>query len=685
MAAAPVPLLSARDLHKAFGARTLLNGGTLNISKGDRVALVGVNGSGKSTLLKMLVGEEPFDGGIVERSRDASMIYLSQEPSFPGDQVVLDAALCGLGAWYDAYRAYSEATARVSAGDYDALDAQQEQAEKLEQHGGWEREHEARALLSRLGVRDCDALMGTLSGGELRRVALARLLVAKPDLGVLDEPTNHLDADTIEWLEEYFSEQYPGALLFVTHDRYFLDALATRVVEIDFAKLHSYEGDYDDFLELKAERYAQEDRAEQNRQNLVRREQAWLRRGAKARSTKQKARIQRAEAVIAERAPERNSNLSVFADASRLGKTILEADNITVGVPRSEADGGPEAPWRVLTNTFELRLCPGDRIGIVGPNGAGKSTLLSALLGDTEPTSGKILRGKNTKFAYFDQKRLGLEDTWSVFDNVAGREDAMNRGGAMVEKGGEKVELRSYLEGFMFDAHKQRQPVGSLSGGERARVSLAKVLAEGANVLVLDEPTNDLDTASLAAVEELLIAWGGCALLVSHDRAFLDRVATGILSFEPVEGQPSNVVLYPGNYDQYLRLRAEVKREAAALAKSIAPPRNSSPPASKAPPATKPAADAPMPKFRVAEAPPKAATGPKLSFKERQELEQLPAKIEAEETRIAELETTLADPAFYAARATELPKMQSTLDAARTGISQMMDRWEKLEARSNAT
>lgn len=659
MAAAPVPLLSARDVHKAFGARTLLAGGTLNVSKGDRVALVGVNGSGKSTLLKMLVGEEPYDTGIVERSRDASMIYLSQEPSFPADLTALEAALGGLGAWYEAYVAYTAATAKLTEGDYSALDAQQEHADKLEQHGGWEREHEARALLSRLGVRDVQARMGTMSGGEVRRVALARLLVAKPDLGVLDEPTNHLDADTIEWLEEYFADTYPGALLFVTHDRYFLDALATRVVEIDFAKLHTYEGSYDDFLEQKATRLALEDRTEQNRQNLVRREQAWLRRGAKARSTKQKARIQRAEAVIAERAPERNATLNVFADASRLGKTILEAEAITVGVPTSTEPG---APYRILTETFELRLCPGDRIGIVGPNGAGKSTLLSALLGESEPTSGKIVRGKNTKFAYFDQRRLGLEDSWSVFDNVAGREDAMNRGGAMVERGGEKIELRSYLEGFMFDAHKQRQPVGSLSGGERARVSLAKVLAEGANVLVLDEPTNDLDTASLAAVEDMLLSWNGCALLVSHDRAFLDRVATGILSFEPTIDGPSKVVLYPGNYDQYIRLRAEAK-------KSLTPPKPSAPPnASASPPAPVAAA-------------PKSASLAKLSFKEKQELEELPARIEAEEANIAELATTLADPQFYATRAAELPALQKKIDAARANVERMMQRWELLEQR----
>ena len=371
--------------------------------------------------------------------------------------------------------------------------------------------------------------MSTLSGGDRRRVALARILVARPALAVLDEPSNHLDVETVEWLERYLIDEFPGALLLITHDRYLLDRVAQRTLELDQGSLYDYEGGYEEYLEAKAERQAHEARTEGNRQNFLRTELEWLRRQPKARSTKQKARIGRAEAAKSAPPPKVDRTTVLAMDTTRTGKTILEFKDLSLAL------GG-----RTLVSGLSFILTPGERLGIVGRNGTGKTTLLRAILGEQAPSAGEVVVGKNTRIAYFDQHRADLDESASIFDNVA---DNNSR----ITLGGQTIEVRAYLERFLFDPYKQRQPVGSLSGGERARVALAKMLSRGANLIILDEPTNDLDVNTLRALEEGLEGFAGCAVISSHDRWFLDRIATHIMAFEG----DSKVVWYEGNYSEY--------------------------------------------------------------------------------------------------------------------------------------
>lgn len=666
-------LLTARDLKKAYGPQTLLDGVTFTLSAGDRVGLLGINGAGKSTLLRVTCALEPPDGGAVERRRGVTVRYLAQEPELPAGATALAVVEEGLVEWHAARTQHEAVSARLTAGDgnHDALVAEQARlAEAVERLGGWDRGHAAQAMLARLGIVDVTRIVDGMSGGERRRVALARLLVARPEVAVLDEPTNHLDADTIGWLEEHLSSWDAGAIFFVTHDRYVLDAVANRVLELERGRLREFDGNYSDYLAQKAELLAQTEREEANRQNFLRREREWLSRGPQARTTKQKARIQRAEAVIAEdaKAPKAGPDLKLEGAATgRLGGTILELRGVgaTVG-----GEGGREgAAARRLFKDLTLHLVAGQRVGIVGPNGTGKTTFLRLVAGEQEPAEGQVVRGARTKLAYFDQARAELRDTWSIFDDVADREGAESSGGGVVEVGGRTIPLRTYLEQFLFDASKQRQKVGSLSGGERARVALAKLLRGGANLLLLDEPTNDLDVATLGALEEMLATWPGCALVVSHDRAFLDGVATSILAFED-----GKVTLYPGNYDTYRRLKAEAAQSATAG------------PAAGRGPGAKTSAPPPTPAAAKGDGAPPGAKP--LTYAERLELEGIFERVGEAEARVTELEARLADPAFYgegAESAAKAKAVQGDLAAAQEALTKVTARWEELEARAAAT
>jgi ABC transport system ATP-binding/permease protein len=650
-------LLSARGISKAYGPSTLFTNVELTISEGDRIGLLGINGTGKSTLLRVLVGEEPKDSGVLDTRRGLEMLYLSQEPPLPEGATAYEAVLGGLGEWSVVKARYDAVCLAIENGDHSGLEEQAKLAEDIERLGGWERGYLADELLTKLGFADKNKLVDAMSGGERRRVALARILIAKPALAVLDEPTNHLDADTIEWLEEYLLENFEGAILFVTHDRYVLDTLATRIIELDRGTLQTYEGGYEDYLDKKDELLAQEARTESNRQNILRREKAWLLRGAKARTTKQKARIQRAESMVKAAPPRKADAIGIgeLSHAERAGRTILEARELSIGYP-----GAP------LVEGLNLSLVMGNRIGIVGKNGFGKTTFFKTVIGELAPIAGTLELGKNTKIAYFDQARADLKDDWSLYDNVAEFEGASKRGGGMVVMGTREMELRQYLELFLFDPSKQRQSVGSLSGGERARVALAKLLKTGANLLLLDEPTNDLDTLTLAALEDMLAAWPGVVLAVSHDRYFLNRVATSILAIDDTAntGGTRTAILYPGNYDDYRRIMDEQK--ALQLAQTQAKK------ASKAPPAMQTPSKPP---------PPPEPKRSKLSYKDKVEFDGILDRIAGAEVRVAALTAELATSAVYN-DAKLAAETQTKLNSAQYDVAKLVARWEELETLS---
>ncbi|HEX2672434.1 MAG TPA: ABC-F family ATP-binding cassette domain-containing protein [Polyangiaceae bacterium] len=633
-------IVTAQSVHRAFGNHTVLRAADMSIAPGERVGVVGLNGAGKSTLSRILAGTEPADSGTVARRRGATIAYLEQVPHFEGDPTAFEAVTSGLVGWTEAVQRHEAASRALARGEgnLELLLEQQHAAQSdVERLGGWDRQHKVEAFLDHLGIHRTDAKVSSMSGGEQRRVALARVLISSPDLAILDEPTNHLDAETIEWLEQYLIDEYKNAILLITHDRYLLDRVAERTVEVANGEVYSYDGGYERYLEQKAERLAHAERTESNRQNFLRKELEWLSRQPKARSTKQKARIDRAEAAKSVQVQRADRTAALELSVVRSGKTILELRDLRVEI------GG-----RVLIDSLTMFLTEGERIGIVGPNGSGKTTLLKTMLGELAPARGSVVLGQNTKVAYFDQRRSGLDDSKSIWDNVVGDQ-------SKIELGGEIIEPRSYLERFAFDSHKQRQQVGSLSGGERARVALARLLRQSANLVVLDEPTNDLDTATLGALESMLVDFGVTALVVTHDRWFLDRVATSVLAFE----DGGRALRYPRNYETYRRLKAQQQAERASR------PAPAPAPAVAAAPTAAPAA--------------RSSKKKGLSNNEQRELSGLPDAIEQAEQRVAELGQALADPKTYAAGGKEIARVTAELEKAKADVERLTLRWEELE------
>ena len=643
--AAPA-IVTVQHLVKSFGMRRILDGVSFAVHEGDRIALVGVNGAGKSTLLRYLAGsiedatvgptgerDTGPESGLITRRRGLSVEYVAQEPRLDPERTVGEALQGGLRAHARALAelAAIEASLGALAGaELDAaLIAQAAVHERVDELGGFDQSHEIRGLAAALDLPPQDARIGVLSMGERRRVALARALLSRPELLALDEPTNHLDAATIAWLEERLLAR-DGALLLVTHDRYFLDRVATRILELDRGAIHGYDGGYREFLVRQAARLDGEAERGRQRAAFVRREIGWIRRRAPARTTKQKARIDRFEATVAEQAAaiDRAGPVALkLVPATRLGNTILELLDLKVTVGD-----------RTLLDGLTLRWKPGDRIGVVGRNGAGKTTLIRTILGEAAPAAGRVVVGQNTRFAMMDQARAGLRDDRTVLAEVAGDSD-------VVELADGPVHPRTFLRMLLFDDAFADTTLGVLSGGERNRVQLAKLLRSGANFLILDEPTNDLDVMTLGVLEEALAEFPGCALIVSHDRWFLDKVATGILAFE----DGGAVTFYEGSCSDYLAKAAARAPKAVDAAPRPARPSRVTAPATR-----------------------------KLTFKEQHELAGIEAAIEAAEREVTGLEATLQDPAAYAERAKEIPALVAALDAARARVDALYARWQEL-------
>lgn len=627
-------LLRAADVQLAFGSRTLFERLSFTIEEGERVGLVGVNGSGKSTLMKILAGAMKPDSGELQLRRGATVTYLPQEPEFPRGATAHSELSVASERLREAIAQHAGLSTRLQTSTDVQRDKQLEQmsqlSDRIEQLGGWDTEHVAKTLLDRLGVRDWDRPVAEMSGGQRKRVAIARALLTRPDLLLLDEPTNHLDADTVEWLEDEL-DRLPSAVLLVTHDRYFLDELVDRIVEVGpLGAMKSYPGNYEAYLEQKLVEHEQSEVSQHKRDRWIAQEVAWLRRGPEARRTKSKSRIDRARKLMAEARYQRPKTAALqLMQAPRLGATVLESKHL------SKRFGD-----RTVLNDVNVIVQGGERIGLLGPNGAGKTTLLRVLLGESAPDGGEVVRGKNLNIAYYDQQRAQLDEELTVYEAAWGEE--------YVELQGKRVALRDYLEDLLFPVPMQRMKVKALSGGERNRLLLARLFLQRANVLVLDEPTNDLDIVTLNVLEGLLLSFTGSVLLVTHDRYFLDKVATSILAFEG----DGRVVRYPGNFETYRRLRAQTKPE---------------PQATPSAPSAKPNAE-----------PPRKKPG-KLSYKDQRELDGIEQAIEQAEQRKAALEATLADPDVYKRPAPELTRLQSDLDAATAEIERLYARWQQLE------
>jgi ATP-binding cassette subfamily F protein uup len=629
-----MPLLRLDKLSLAFGHRALLDQVDLELCSGERVCLVGRNGEGKSSLLRVIAGEISPDDGERWVRPTVRIAHLAQEVALESDESVFDVVAGGLPEMGRLLSDYHHAAARL-AHSHAAADIRrlEELQHELEAAGGWQLEQRVETVLSRLTL-DGDASFGTLSGGWRRRVMLARALVCDPDVLLLDEPTNHLDIEAITWLEEFMAD-YQGALLIISHDRAFVRRLSTRIIELDRGRLTSWPGSYDEYLRRKEAALAVE--AEHNAQfdRKLAREEAWIRQGIKARRTRNEGRVRALQAMREERRQRRDrvgkADLRL-ADGEQSGKLVFEAEGISFAW-----DGKP------VVRDFSTTILRGDRVGIVGPNGSGKSTLIKLLLGELQPDSGRIRRGTRQEVAYFDQQRARLDPDAAVMDSVA-------EGSTRVTVGGRSRHVAGYLRDFLFPPERLQSPVSTLSGGERNRLLLARLFTKPANLLVLDEPTNDLDVETLELLEELLMDFTGTLLLVSHDRAFLDNVVTSTLVFE---GQ-GRIGEYVGGYSDWLRQRKATAPAAAGGGKAKPKPA----------PAT----------------PPDASGKPKkLSYKDQRELDGLPARIESLETEQSELQAVTSDPDFYRQEPDTITATLARLEALSAELEACYVRWEELE------
>ena len=628
-------LITLLNAQLAFGHVALLDHADFSLEAGERVGLIGRNGAGKSSMLKILAGLEKPDDGVLQLQTGVQIAYVAQEPLLDADATVFQATCAGVAnviAWIEQY----------THGEGDLHELQT----SIEHQDGWNWEQRVQETLHRLHL-DQDAVISTLSGGTKKRVALAQALVSRPDVLLLDEPTNHLDLDSIEWLEDLLID-FKGSVVTITHDRTFLDRVATRIVELDRGHLRSYPGNFSQYQVLKEDQAAQEAVITAKADKLLAQEEIWIRKGVEARRTRAVARIGRLDALRAQRTARREALGSVKLDVASgqsSGKIVAEMTEV------SKSFGA-----NLIVRGFNATILRGDKVGLIGPNGAGKTTLLKLILGELPPDSGKIRQGANLQVAYFDQMRNAL-------DLNATLEDFISPGSEWIEIGSQRKHVKSYLGDFLFSPARASSPVRSLSGGERNRLLLARLFARPANVLVLDEPTNDLDIDTLELLEDLLQNYDGTVFLVSHDRTFLDNVVTSTIAFEG-EGRWRE---YEGGVQDWLlqsrRSQAFAAAQEAAAAKSA--PRSGS--AGRSGTVT--------PTASVA-----IAAKKKLGFKEQRELQALPALIETLEQEQATISGELADGSLYArdpARATELGARNARIDDE---LLQALERWEQLGA-----
>lgn len=627
--------ITLRDVHLAFGGPALLDGAHFTLERGERVCLIGRNGEGKSTLLKLIDGSLQPDTGEVSIQNGVRISMLAQDvPMSSG--LVADIVAEGAGKAANVLRQYHEASNACVAGDMDACDRMGELQHQLDQLDGWALENQVNTILAKMGL-DPQTDLAELSGGRKRRVLLARALLTQPDVLLLDEPTNHLDVESIEWLEQFLLDQPNLTLLFISHDRSFVDRLATRIVELDRGTLRSFEGNYARYLELKAEQLDAEEKQNVLFDKRLAEEEAWIRQGIKARRTRNEGRVRALKALREESKARRfqqgKVNMGV-QEASRSGKLVFEIEHLAV----SYGD-------QTLINDFSSIVMRGDRIGLVGDNGVGKTTLIKAILGDVAHT-GTVKVGTQLEIAYFDQLRNQLDLEKSVANNVS-------EGSDFVDINGNRRHILSYLQDFLFAPERARTPVKALSGGERNRVLLAKLLLKPSNLIVMDEPTNDLDMVTLELLEEMLAEYKGTLLLISHDRAFMDNVVTSTWVFDGKGG----IQEYIGGYQDYLAQRERLDAKAAA---------NQAKTTNKVEKAE-----------NTAQKLPKKA---KLSYKDQRELEQLPELIAALEAEQKTLEDKLADGTWFVNEPDQASQAATRLAEIEEQLLEKLERWTALES-----
>lgn len=626
-------LITLENISKSYSEKILANNVSLGINEGKKIGLIGVNGTGKSSFLKIVAGVEEPDEGTVTKGNRVRIEYLAQTPDYDDNATVLEQVFKGNSEEMRILREYEELLEKIDKGEVKENDSERliKLQGKIDALNLWDMESEAKNVLTKLGITNFEEKVGNLSGGQKKRIMLAAALITPCELLILDEPTNHLDNETISWLEEYLNSR-KGALLMITHDRYFLDRVINRILELDRGRLFSYDGNYSVFLEKKMERIAIEKASEEKRQNLMRKELAWVRRGAKARTTKQKARLQRFDELVNQEGFIENENIEISVMGTRLGKKIIEIEHLN----KRFGD-------KKIVDDFNYIVLRSDRIGIVGPNGIGKSTLMGMIEGKVKPDSGEIIKGETVKIACFSQEDTHMHPEMRAIDYIK------EAGEYLQTATGERITASQMCEKFLFDGTLQWTMIGMLSGGERRRLHLLRVLMEAPNVLLLDEPTNDLDIETLNRLEDYLDDFGGVVITVSHDRYFLDRVCNKIFSYEG----NGKIDIYTGNYGDYLLSKEE--EAVNNKEKEVAVDKNKK----------ESSVDKNKNKGKVL----------KFSFKEQREFETIDEEIMTLEEKIEELDSLMAKHASEYGRLQELIEEKANVEEE---LAFKYERWEYL-------